>query len=162
MCGKATVSYTHVLATDDSARLAGNDRPTVIQNKMKARIAITFCLLPGLFAIWGCRTGPAPESLQRDEKPKVRIDFRFPSGGYNLGRDEQRGGHTLARHVARTDEEVRERLAQERNISAASTRTRRETAEAVGVESLGAERSGGGRWMCGVYYGAELAAEYGA
>src|SRR5260370_39340669 len=147
MCGKATVSYTHVLATDDSARLAGNDRPTVIQNKIRARIAIAFCLLPGLFAISGCRTGPSPESLQRDEKPKVRIDFRFPSGGYNLGRDEQRGGHTLARHVARTDEELRERLAQERNISAASTWRDRETAETVGGDALEAQRSPGDSLM---------------
>src|SRR5258708_886659 len=131
MCGKANVSYTHVLATDDSARLAGNERPTVIQNKIKARIAITFCLLPGLFAISGCRTGPSPGSLQRDAKPKVRIDFRFPSGGYNLGRDEQRGGHTLARQVERTNEEVRERLPQERNISAASTWSDRQTARAL-------------------------------
>ncbi len=162
MCGKATVSYTHVLATDDSARLAGNDRSTVIQNKIKARIAITFCLLPGLFAISGCRTGPSPESLQRDEKPKVRIDFRFPSGGYNLGRDEQRGGHTLARHVARTDEELRERLAQERNISAASTWTDRETAEAVVGDALEAERSRVDSWMRRGYPRANLALHYNA
>jgi Bacterial CdiA-CT RNAse A domain len=160
--GRPAFSYTHVLATDDSARLAGNDCATVIQNKIQARIAIAFCLLPELFAISGCGTGPSPESLQRDEKPKVRIDSRFPSGGYNLGRDEQRGGHTLARHVARTDEELRERLAQERNISAASTWTDRETAEGVVGDALEAERSRVESWMRRGYPRANLALHYNA
>src|SRR5215475_9666075 len=50
-------------------------------------------------------------------------------GGYNLERDEERGGHTLEKHVGRTDFELRERLKRERNISAASTWTDRITAE---------------------------------
>lgn len=40
---------------------------------------------------------------------------------YDLQRDEQLGGHTLARHVGRTDEQLAERLRREPNISAAST-----------------------------------------
>jgi len=42
------------------------------------------------------------------------------AGRYNLGRDEERGGHTLKKHVGRTDEQLQERLRRER-ISAAST-----------------------------------------
>jgi Bacterial CdiA-CT RNAse A domain len=120
------------------------------------------CLLAGLFAVSGCGSGPSPGSLQRDEKPKVRIDFRFPSGGYDLGRDEQRGGHTLARHVARTDDDLRERLAHERNISAASTWTDRETAEAVVGEALAAEHRRVDGWMRRGYPRANLALNYNA
>jgi hypothetical protein len=44
------------------------------------------------------------------------------------------GGHTLARHVGKTDGELAERLRRERQISAASTWTDRDTAErAVGA-----------------------------
>jgi hypothetical protein len=49
---------------------------------------------------------------------------------HDLSADEGRGGHTLKRHVGKTDAELRERLAHER-ISAASTYTDRATAEAA-------------------------------
>ena len=49
----------------------------------------------------------------------------------DLSADEQRGGHTLARHVGRTDEQLRRRLRDQPNISAASTYPDRETAELV-------------------------------
>jgi hypothetical protein len=59
---------------------------------------------------------------------------------YDLGRDEERGGHTLSRHVARTEAELEERLERERNISAVSTWTDRQTAEETVPEALHAER----------------------
>jgi hypothetical protein len=49
---------------------------------------------------------------------------------HDLAADEARGGHTIARHVGRTDDQLRERLAHE-SISAASTYTDLETAERV-------------------------------
>lgn len=54
----------------------------------------------------------------------------------DLGRDEQLGGHTLSRHVGRTDAQLRDRLAREREISAASTYEDRATAERVVGEAL--------------------------
>jgi hypothetical protein len=45
--------------------------------------------------------------------------------------DEAMGGHTLARHVAMTDDELRERLRREPDISSASTYVDRANAEAV-------------------------------
>ena len=131
---------------DNPSRSAGYDDVTVMENKLNAHIAFAFCFLSGLFAVSGCGSGSSPESLQRDEKPKVKIEFRLSSSGYNLGRDEERGGHTLARHVARTDDELRERRARERNISAASTWSDRETAETVVAESLAAERGRVDSW----------------
>jgi hypothetical protein len=47
----------------------------------------------------------------------------------DLAADEQRGGHTLSRHVGKTDQQLRQRLSDQPNISAASTYTDRETAE---------------------------------
>lgn len=60
----------------------------------------------------------------------TRQDYRGPS--HDLAPDERSGGHTLRKHVGRTDDELRERLAQE-DISAASTYTDRAAAQfAVG------------------------------
>lgn len=59
-----------------------------------------------------------------------------PVGRYDLSRDEERGGHTLARHVGKTDAELRNRLQTERDISAASTYTDRTTAEETVAAAL--------------------------
>ena len=50
---------------------------------------------------------------------------------YDLKRDEALGGHTLERHVGRTDRDLAERLRREPQISAASTYTDQATAERV-------------------------------
>jgi toxin YxiD len=81
---------------------------------------------------------------------------------YDLGRDEARGGHVLERHVGRTDEELRERLQHEPNISAASTWTDRETAEITIAEALLTERGRIDRWMRRGYRRANLALHYDA
>lgn len=47
----------------------------------------------------------------------------------DLSIDESMGGHTLARHVGKTDTELAERLRRDRDISAASTYTDRASAE---------------------------------
>ena len=52
------------------------------------------------------------------------------ASAHDLSADDAKGGHTLKRHVAKTDSELRDRLAQER-ISAASTYTDRASAEAA-------------------------------
>jgi hypothetical protein len=114
----------------------------------------TFCLLAALLLLAGCgrsqNSGLAPE-IPRGEMP--RDDGQGTGGGndaranepgdrgarsnisrYDLSRDEERGGHTLKKHVGRSDRELRERLDRERNISAASTWTNREMAE----ETVGA------------------------
>ena len=66
---------------------------------------------------------PSPAAATREEGRGPRR---------NLGIDEQRGGHTLRKHVGRSDQELLERLEHE-NISASSTWTDRASAEeAVG------------------------------
>jgi hypothetical protein len=67
-----------------------------------------------------------------------------PAHRRDLSTDESAGGHTLARHVGRTDAELAARLRRETQISAASTWTDRDTAErAVGaaLDSAGGQLS---------------------
>ena len=52
----------------------------------------------------------------------------------DLRQDEAAGGHILRKHVGQSEEQLRERLRRERNITGASTYTDRSTAEhAVGA-----------------------------
>lgn len=130
--------------------------------KLKFQITFAACLLAGLYAVSGCGSGGSPENKQEDRRPRVRVEFPASSTVYDLGRDEERGGHTLARHVGRSDDELRERLARERNISAASTWPDRATAEAVVGEALAAERGRVDRWMQRGYPRTNLALHYNA
>jgi hypothetical protein len=64
----------------------------------------------------------------------------------DLARDEAMGGHTLARHVGRTGAQLQQRLEREREISAASTYTDRDTAERVVAETLAQSASRVREW----------------
>jgi Bacterial CdiA-CT RNAse A domain len=139
--------------------LAAKSGNIAMNDRVKSRII--FYLLAGLI-VSGCGSGLAPENSQREDKPKVRIDFQSSSTVYDLGRDEQRSGHTLARHVALTDDALRERLAHERNISAASTWADRATAEAVVGEALAAEHGRVESWIGRGYPRSNLALHYNA
>lgn len=81
---------------------------------------------------------------------------------YDLERDEDRGGHTLKKHVGRTDAQLQERLDHERNISAASTWTDRETAEETVAAALQAEKGRVESWMRRGYPRANVALHYDA
>lgn len=117
-------------------------------------------LLTVLLLLAGCgqsqNSGLAPE-IPRGEMPRddgqrdgtgkdARVNEPGERGNrdnasrYDLSRDEERGGHTLKKHVGRSDEELRERLNRERNISAASTWTNREAAEETVGAALQQER----------------------
>jgi hypothetical protein len=65
-------------------------------------------------------------------KSEGAANQEFRGAIHDLAADERAGGHTLGKHVGRSDDELRQRLAQE-DISAASTYTDRAAAEfAVG------------------------------
>jgi hypothetical protein len=64
-----------------------------------------------------------------------------------LSTDEARGGHTLARHVAKSDGDLRARLAREPGISAASTYVDRETAESIVGRVLMEQRTRVAKWL---------------
>jgi len=91
----------------------------------------------------------APAAATREGPPAPdRQPAAAPAADrYDLQRDEARGGHTLARHVARTDADLRERLRREPGISAASTYTDRATAERVVARTLTRQRSRVDQWL---------------
>jgi hypothetical protein len=65
----------------------------------------------------------------------------------DLTQDEAAGGHVLRKHVGHTDDELRERLARERNISGASTYTDRSTAEHAIGSALAQSQERLQRWL---------------
>jgi hypothetical protein len=70
----------------------------------------------------------------RDQRPTYQENFSRQSTR-DLSQDDLLGGHTLKRHVAKTDAELRDRLEHER-ISAASTYTDRAAAERAVAATL--------------------------
>jgi len=118
-----------------------------------------FALL--IVGVAGCSQGPQPQSGTPEESQGASsASAGRAAERYDLSKDEQRGGHTLERHVARTDEELRERLDREGNIAAASTWTDREIAEETIVEALRAEHGRVESWMRRGYPRANLALHY--
>ena len=105
-----------------------------------------------VFAIGGCSysTELGLPEIPRGKMPSAAKTAsnspRDEAARYDLARDEARGGHTLDKHVGRSDQELRERLDRERNISAASTWTNREVAEETVAQALRAEHDKIARW----------------
>ena len=86
----------------------------------------------------------APTPTTAPDPPASRSTARGET--YDLGADEAKGGHTLARHVERTDAQLRERLERERNISAASTYTDRAIAERTVARAFAREAARVSAW----------------
>jgi len=96
---------------------------------------------PAVFALGLC----ALISCQRPSSSSGASSPSSPTGGNvelrltnlpvrDLSQDEAAGGHILRKHVAQTDDQLRERLERERHITGASTYADRSTAEhAVGA-----------------------------
>jgi hypothetical protein len=90
------------------------------------------CLLLWLAGL-GCEGPPQHGSIARKNALDTTATEAPEGPARDLSQDEAAGGHTLRKHVGRTEEELRERLRHERHLSAASTWTDRKTAErAVG------------------------------
>lgn len=128
--------------------------------KIGAVIGLVLLVLP-IFGLGCCAQGPQPQTGNSEEARRASsLSAGRAAERYDLGKDEERGGHTLARHVARTEEELRERLRREGDISAASTWTDRETAEETIAEALRAERGRIESWVRRGYPRANLALHY--
>jgi len=99
-----------------------------------------------LLAALGCHSTQPPVAnsvvVARDAGSATAIG---PSR--DLAQDEKDGGHTLRKHVGQTDQQLRDRLREEGNISAASTWNDRATAQhAVGL-ALEQNRDRINRWL---------------
>src|SRR5580700_5920435 len=102
--------------------------------------AIRAALTLGICGLIACQTpastsGASSASSSDAVSATLRVASHFTSGPTrDLSRDEAQGGHILRKHVGQTEEQLRERLERERNITGASTYTDRSTAEhAVGA-----------------------------
>ncbi len=104
-----------------------------MRSKARGVVWVLLCVA-GLLS---CQSQPRAGAEPSRHKDTVR----------DLSIDESRGGHTLKRHVGRTDDQLRERLQHERDISAASTYTDRATAERVIGSAIQNNRDKLQRWM---------------
>jgi Bacterial CdiA-CT RNAse A domain len=102
----------------------------------------TALLLWLLVTVSSCQRPPQDASVSR-------ADSKWNASGpvRDLSLDEAAGGHTLSRHVGRSDAELHERLQREPDISAASTYTDGDTAEHVVGATLQQAQSRIGRWL---------------
>lgn len=94
-------------------------------------------VLAAMFA--ACTRPPTPESGPATQP--------FTAARRDLSQDESAGGHTLRKHVGRTDAELRQRLRRERDISAASTWNDRASAEAAIGAAIAQQGSKISRWL---------------
>jgi hypothetical protein len=89
--------------------------------------AVPACLALWLVAI-ACQSAQT-HSANSGESGAATTTSAHPT--HDLSQDESAGGHTLRKHVAQSDEQLRERLRRERHITAASTWNDRATAEST-------------------------------
>jgi len=103
-------------------------------------------LLPGCNANRGGEPAQGrrhdPGSANQPASPAARSGER-----HDLSVDEEHGGHTLQRHIGKSDAELAARLNDERNISAASTYTDRATAELAVGEAIAAGHERIEQWL---------------
>lgn len=82
-------------------------------------------------------TGTPPRATATARPPATRTAQAAANPPrHDLAPDEERGGHTLARHVGKSDDDLRDRLQRETDISAASSYTDRESAERAVTTAL--------------------------
>jgi len=101
--------------------------------------AVLLCIV-GFFLLYGRQT-PRPTPA-----PPVQHVTMQAGERYDLARDEGRGGHTLERHVGKTDAELQRRLEDE-SLSADSTYSDRTTAEMAVAASIRENAAKIGRWQ---------------
>jgi hypothetical protein len=99
---------------------------------MMKRFPICAAGVFAVIALTSCQPPPG-DATAAPTRTEARVESSQGTAR-DLSRDEAAGGHVLRKHVGRTDDQLRERLELERNISGASTYTDRATAEhAIGA-----------------------------
>ncbi len=103
-------------------------------------------LASALFIASGCKPTKPWAELQ-SQPNQIPKSVASNAGSHDLAFDESFGGHTLKRHVGRTDEQLEQRLRDESNIAAASTYTDRATAEKVIADALQSNHEKVAHWL---------------
>lgn len=94
-------------------------------------------LLAALFAATACGGSSQPPPVPVAERAQAPAAVAAPRrDGRDLRADERLGGHTLQRHVGRSDADLVQRLRRERDISAASTYTDEATASVTVASAI--------------------------
>ncbi len=132
--------------TSESAPTGGRDRGKIIHHEGNEVNERTFSRFGGVFlGLVLLMTLAACTRPPQDSKP---ASVPFSSGARrDLSQDEAAGGHTLRKHVGRTDAELRDRLRHEREISAASTWNDRASAETAVGAAIGQQQEKINRWL---------------
>ena len=104
-----------------------------------ASITILFhSAIPGVYAVVAGKSSNIPQST-------VAFVPSIPGGGLDV--HEAAGGHTLERHVGKTEAELAQRLAKDQRISAASSFSDRSVAEAAISEAMSQKQSAIDSWV---------------
>ncbi|MFI5113534.1 MAG: RNase A-like domain-containing protein [Terriglobales bacterium] len=111
----------------------------LIQFRVVLALALT-----GLVA---CRSSDSTNAAGPASREASERSAAAQAAPRDLSQDEAAGGHVLRKHVGRTDDELRQRLEQEPNISGASTYTDRPTAERAVGDALGKSNDRIQRWL---------------
>ena len=101
-----------------------------------------------------------PAGPTRTATPQTPTPATASGAMRDLSRDEAQGGHTLARHVGKTDADLAARLKAEPDISAASTYSDRATAERAVGTALGKKATDIAKWEAKTGSRANLALRY--
>ena len=109
----------------------------------KKKLFWTIALLLGLALVIVLR--PSHQAPSTVSKSVEHVAIRA-SNRYDLEHDEVRGGHTLQRHIGKSDKELRERLENE-SISTDSTYADRATAEMAVAAAISENKEKIDRWL---------------
>ena len=115
----------------------------------RARAIVRSVLALGLAGLISCQkpaTNSAAQAAGGGESSRHGSSL-IPGPTRDLSQDEAAGGHILRKHVGKSDNDLRERLAEEPNISGASTYTDRETAEHTVGAAIAQSQDRIDRWL---------------
>ena len=104
--------------------------------------SITVIFHSAIPAVYAAVVAPQPRAI-----PQTTVAFvpNIPGGGLDF--HEAAGGHTLERHVGKTEAQLAQRLAKEKRISGASSFSYRSVAEAAIAEAMDTKKSAIDSWM---------------
>ena len=132
---------------------------SIALTSVRRMVVLAACIL----CACGCGQNSEPAPTNREAKVGASVAQSTPvRDRYDLSHDEERGGHTLRKHVGQTDLQLAERLRVERNISAASTWIDLETAEDTVKEALANNSDRVEKWIRRGYPRPNLALHYDA
>lgn len=119
-----------------------------MRNRTGSRLITLVALVAiGLIALWRTHLLKSTRPTAHAGGASARESVSTESGRRDLDWDERQGGHTLHRHVGRSEAELARRLEREAGVAAASSFHDRATAEAVIAATLARESQRVATWM---------------